>query len=99
MNLEARFTKWRAVIKINKSCPSDLTINANAHALARYASLVQEAKMVPIIEPEVLMNGDHNIDKCFEVTSKVLQECYRELKFHNVSLEGTIFKTKYDFAW
>ena len=90
--LGARFTKWRAVIKINKSCPSDLTINANAHALARYASLVQEAKMVPIIEPEVLMNGDHNIDKCFEVTSKVLQECYRELKFHNVSLEGTILK-------
>ena len=90
--LGARFTKWRAVIKINKSCPSDLTINANAHALARYASLVQEAKMVPIIEPEVLMNGDHNIDKCFEVTSKVLQECYRELKFHNVNLEGTILK-------
>ena len=90
--LGARFTKWRAVIKINKSCPSDLTINANAHALARYASLVQEAKMVPIIEPEVLMNGDHNINKCFEVTSKVLQECYRELKFHNVNLEGTILK-------
>ena len=90
--LGARFTKWRAVIKINKSCPSDLTINANAHALARYASLVQEAKMVPIIEPEVLMNGDHNINKCFEVTSKVLQECYRELKFHKVDLKGTILK-------
>jgi len=90
--LGARFTKWRAVININKSCPSDLTINANAHALARYASLVQEAKMVPIIEPEVLMNGDHNINKCYEVTSKVLQECYKELKFHNVDLEGTILK-------
>ena len=90
--LGARFTKWRAVININKSCPSELTINANAHALARYASLVQEAKMVPIIEPEVLMNGDHNINKCYEVTSRVLQECYRELKFHNVNLEGTILK-------
>jgi fructose-bisphosphate aldolase class I len=90
--LGARFTKWRAVININKSCPSELTINANAHALARYASLVQEAKMVPIIEPEVLMNGDHNINKCYEVTSRVLQECYRELKFHNVDLKGTILK-------
>ena len=90
--LGARFTKWRAVININKFCPSELTINANAHALARYASLVQEAKMVPIIEPEVLMNGDHNINKCYEVTSKVLQECFRELKFHNVELEGTILK-------
>ena len=90
--LGARFTKWRAVININKSCPSELTINANAHALARYALLVQEAKMVPIIEPEVLMNGDHNINKCYEVTSKVLQECYKELKFHNVNLKGTILK-------
>ena len=90
--LGARFTKWRAVININKSCPSDLTISANTHALARYASLVQEAKMVPIIEPEVLMNGDHNINKCYEVTSKVLQECFRELKFHNVDLKGIILK-------
>ena len=90
--LGARFTKWRAVININKSYPSELAISSNAHALARYASLVQEAKMVPIIEPEVLMNGDHDIDKCYEVTTKVLQECYKELKFHNVSLEGTILK-------
>jgi len=90
--LGARFTKWRAVICINKSYPSELAVNANAHALARYASLVQEAKMVPIIEPEVLMNGDHNINRCYEVTAKVLQECYKELKFHNVDLKGTILK-------
>ncbi len=90
--LGARFTKWRAVININKSYPSEQAISANAHALARYASLVQEAKMVPIIEPEVLMNGDHDIDKCYKITTKVLQECYKELKFHNVNLEGTILK-------
>ncbi len=90
--LGARFTKWRAVIHINKSYPSELAINANAHALARYASLVQEAKMVPIIEPEVLMSGDHNINRCYEVTAKVLKECYKELKFHEVDLKGTILK-------
>ena len=90
--LGARFTKWRAVICINKLYPSELSINANAHALARYASLVQEAKMVPIIEPEVLMSGDHDINKCYEVTAKVLQQCYKELRFHNVNLEGTILK-------
>jgi len=90
--LGARFTKWRAVININKSYPSELAISANAHALARYASLVQEAKMVPIIEPEVLMNGDHDINQCYEVTTKVLQECYKELKFHNVNLQETILK-------
>ena len=90
--LGARFTKWRAVININKSYPSELAINSNAHALARYASLVQEAKMVPIIEPEVLMNGEHDINKCFEVTSKVLKECFKELQFHNVELKGTILK-------
>jgi len=90
--LGARFTKWRAVICINKSYPSELAVKANAHALARYASLVQEAKMVPIIEPEVLMNGDHNINRCYEITANVLQECYKELKFHNVDLKGTILK-------
>jgi|TARA_Y100000389_G_scaffold191469_1_gene217699 fructose-bisphosphate aldolase, class I len=90
--LGARFTKWRAVLNIGKSLPSELAINANAHALARYASIVQETKMVPIIEPEVLMNGDHDINKCYEVTAKVLQECYKELKFHNVDLKGTILK-------
>jgi fructose-bisphosphate aldolase, class I len=90
--LGARFTKWRAVININKSHPSDIAINANAHALARYASIVQEAKMVPIIEPEVLMNGDHDIDKCYEITAKVLHRCYKELKLYNVDLKGTILK-------
>jgi len=90
--LGARFTKWRAVYAISNKYPSELAIKSNAHALARYASLVQESKMVPIVEPEVLMDGDHNITKCFEVTAKVLQECYRELKMHKVNLKGTILK-------
>ena len=90
--LGARFTKWRAVYTISNKYPSELAIKSNAHALARYASLVQESKMVPIVEPEVLMDGDHNITKCFEVTAKVLQECYRELKLHKVNLKGTILK-------
>ena len=91
-NLGARFTKWRAIYNISKLCPSELAIKSNAHALARYASLVQEANMVPIVEPEVLMDGEHNIDKCYEVTSKVLKECYNELVIHNVNLKGTILK-------
>ncbi len=90
--LGARFTKWRAVYNISNKYPSELAIKSNAHALARYASLVQEAKMVPIVEPEVLMDGDHNINKCYEVTAKVLQECYKELKLNNVNLLGTILK-------
>ena len=91
-NLGARFTKWRAVYNISNKYPSELAIKSNAHALARYAALVQEAKMVPIIEPEVLMDGEHDIAKCYEVTSKVLKECYKELKLHNVNLKGTILK-------
>ena len=90
--LGARFTKWRAVYNISNKYPSDLAIKSNAHALARYAALVQEAKMVPIVEPEVLMDGEHNIKKCYEVTSKVLKECYKELILHNVNLKGTILK-------
>ena len=90
--LGARFTKWRAVYNISNKYPSELAINSNAHALARYAALVQEAKMVPIVEPEVLMDGNHNINKCYEITAKVLQECYRELKLNNVNLRGTILK-------
>ena len=90
--LGARFTKWRAVYNISNKHPSELAINSNAHALARYAALVQEAKMVPIVEPEVLMDGNHNINKCYEITAKVLQECYRELKLNNVNLRGTILK-------
>ena len=74
--LGARFTKWRAVYSIGDKYPSSQSIKANAHALARYAALVQEAKMVPIIEPEVLMDGSHDINKCYEVTTNILNECY-----------------------
>ena len=91
-DLGARFTKWRAVYKISDKFPSAQSIKSNAHALARYSALVQEAKMVPIVEPEVLMDGDHTIDKCYEVTSKVLIECFKELKINNVKLEGTVLK-------
>ena len=90
--LGARFTKWRAVYNISEKYPSELAIKSNAHALARYASLAQEAKMVPIVEPEVLMDGVHNINNCYEITAKVLQECYKELKLNNVNLSGTILK-------
>jgi len=90
--LGARFTKWRAVYNISEKYPSELSIKSNAHALGRYASLVQEAKMVPIVEPEVLMDGSHSIDKCYEITSKVLKECYKELKMNNVNLKGTVLK-------
>ena len=74
-DLGARFTKWRAVYKINDNFPTSQSIKSNAHALARYASLVQEADMVPIVEPEVLMDGSHNIDECYKVTTNVLNEC------------------------
>ena len=90
--LGARFAKWRAVYSISSKHPSKQCIKANAHALARYAALVQEAKMVPIVEPEVLMDGDHTIDKCYDVTSRVLAECYKELDIHNVNLGGTVLK-------
>ena len=72
--------------------PSDQCLKSNAHALARYAAIVQEAKMVPIVEPEVLMDGDHTIDNCYDVTSRVLAECYKELDNHNVNLKGTVLK-------
>ena len=91
-DLGARFTKWRAVYKITDKFPSVQSIKSNAHALARYAALVQEAKMVPIVEPEVLMDGSHNIDKCYEVTTDVLNECYNELEIHKVDLKGTVLK-------
>tara|TARA_B100001175_G_C19477954_1_gene625437 strand:+ start:560 stop:1576 length:1017 start_codon:yes stop_codon:yes gene_type:complete len=91
-NLGARFAKWRAVYSISSSNPSEQSIKSNAHALARYAAIVQEAKMVPIVEPEVLMDGDHGIDKCYDVTSRVLIECYKELKIHKVNLKGTVLK-------
>ena len=88
----ARFTKWRGVYSITNSLPSKLCIVANAHALARYAALAQEANMVPIVEPEVLMDGDHNIDVCFKVTCEVLKVCYEQLNLHNIDLVGTILK-------
>ena len=90
--LGARFAKWRAVYNISEKYPSELAIKSNAHALARYAALVQEAKMVPIVEPEVLMDGEHGINKCYEITSKVLKECYKELTLHKINLKGTILK-------
>jgi fructose-bisphosphate aldolase, class I len=97
--LGARFTKWRAVYSIreigtshSEIYPTDLAIKSNAHALARYAALAQETKMVPIIEPEVLMDGVHNIEKCYEETSKILKNCYDELKLHKINLKGTILK-------
>ena len=91
-DLGARFTKWRAVYKISDKFPSVQSIKSNAHALARYAALVQEANMVPIVEPEVLMDGSHNIDKCYQVTTDVLNECYNQLKIHKVDLKGTVLK-------
>tara|TARA_Y100001970_G_scaffold225106_1_gene277813 strand:- start:3117 stop:4133 length:1017 start_codon:yes stop_codon:yes gene_type:complete len=90
--LGARFAKWRAVYSIGQGYPSKQSIKSNAHALARYAAIVQEAKMVPIVEPEVLMDGQHTIDECYDVTSKVLTECYEELEVHNVNLKGTVLK-------
>ena len=91
-DLGARFTKWRAVYKIDENLPSSQSIKSNAHALARYASLVQEANMVPIVEPEVLMNGTHGIKKCYQVTTDVLNECYNQLEIHKVDLKGTVLK-------
>ena len=91
-DLGARFTKWRGVYLISDKYPSDLAISANAHALARYAALVQEAGMVPIIEPEVLMDGDHSAKVCLNKTSEVLKKCYEELELNNVDLAGTILK-------
>ena len=91
-DLGARFTKWRGVYLISDRYPSDLSISANAHALARYAALVQEAGMVPIIEPEVLMDGNHSAKVCLNKTSDVLKKCYEELELNNVDLAGTILK-------
>jgi len=90
--LGARFTKWRAVYIISEKYPSKLSIHSNAHALARYAALVQESGMVPIVEPEVLMDGNHNAEVCFKKTSEVIKKCFEELVFHKVELNGTILK-------
>jgi fructose-bisphosphate aldolase class I len=90
--LGARFAKWRAVLRIGDGIPSPSCIDANAHALARYAALAQEAGLVPIVEPEVLMEGDHGIERCAEVTTDVLHEVYDQLHRHRVDLEGTLLK-------
>ena len=90
--LGAKFAKWRSVITIGEGIPTTTCIDANVHALARYAALCQEAGIVPMVEPEVLMNGDHSIDECYEVTEVTLRELFNQLYEHNVLLEGTILK-------
>ncbi len=88
----ARFTKWRGVYSIGEKFPSKISISSNAHALARYSSLVQESGMVPIVEPEVLMDGDHSAEICFNKTSEVIKKCFEELILHKVDLSGIILK-------
>ena len=90
--LGAKFTKWRGVYNISKDYPSKLSIQSNAHALARYSSLVQECKMVPIVEPEVLMDGNHSAKDCYKKTSEVIKRCFEELILHKVDLTGIILK-------
>jgi fructose-bisphosphate aldolase, class I len=90
--LGARFAKWRAVIDIGQNIPSYTAIQANAHALARYAALCQEADIVPIVEPEVLMDGAHDIDQCASVTEWVLKEVFQQLYYNRVVLEGSVLK-------
>jgi fructose-bisphosphate aldolase class I len=92
VRMGARFAKWRAVITISNGIPTWGCIHANAHALARYAALCQEAGLVPVVEPEVLMDGDHTLDECCEVTDKVLRTVFSELFAQRVMLEGVILK-------
>tara|TARA_B100000809_G_C15015222_1_gene486416 strand:- start:103 stop:1113 length:1011 start_codon:yes stop_codon:yes gene_type:complete len=90
--LGARFAKWRGVYVISKRHPSKLSIFSNADALARYSALVQESGMVPIVEPEVLMDGNHSSEDCLAKTSEVIKKCYEQLDLHKVELKGTILK-------
>ena len=90
--LGAKFTKWRGVYNISDKHPSKLSIQSNAHALARYSALVQECNMVPIVEPEVLMDGNHSANDCYEKTSEVIKKCFEELILHKVDLKGIILK-------
>ena len=90
--LGAKFTKWRGVYSISKNYPSKLSIQANAHALARYSALVQECNMVPVVEPELLMDGTHSAKECYEKTSEVIKKCFEELILHKVDLKGIILK-------
>ena len=91
-DLGARFTKWRGVYSISEKYPSKLAISSNAHALARYSALVQESGMVPIVEPEVLMDGNHSAEVCLNKTSEVIKKCFDELILHKVDLSGIILK-------
>jgi fructose-bisphosphate aldolase, class I len=90
--LGARFAKWRAVIDIGEGIPTAFAIEANAHALARYAALCQENDIVPIVEPEVLMDGAHSIERCAEVTERVLERVFEQLFAHRILLEGMVLK-------
>ena len=90
--LGARFTKWRGVYNISKEYPSKLAIHSNAHALARYSAMVQECNMVPIVEPEVLMDGSHSAEECLIKTSEVIKKCFEELIIHKIDLTGIILK-------
>ena len=92
-NLGAKFAKWRAVITIGKNIPTTACIDANAHALARYAGLCQEAGIVPMVEPEVLMDADNTIDLCYDITEKTLSSLFSTLKNQDVSIAHTILKT------
>ena len=91
-DLGARFAKWRGVYSIGEKYPSKLAISSNAHELARYSALVQESGMVPIVEPEVLMDGKHSAEVCFNKTSEVIKKCFEELILHKVDLSGIILK-------
>jgi fructose-bisphosphate aldolase, class I len=90
--LGARFAKWRAVIDIGPGIPSYNCVAANAHALGRYAALCQEQDIVPIVEPEVLMDGDHDMDRCYQVTEFVLKETFQQLYYQKIALEGMVLK-------
>ncbi|MDQ3962850.1 MAG: fructose-bisphosphate aldolase class I [Actinomycetota bacterium] len=92
-DLGARFTKWRAVITIGEGLPTNFCLHANCHALARFAALSQEAGLVPIVEPEVLMDGDHSIEACYDATKSTLEALFMQLNLHRVALEGTLLKT------
>lgn len=91
--LGARFAKWRAVINIGAGIPTDFCIDANAHALARYAALAQEAGLVPMVEPEILMDGNHTIERCYDATLATLRALFEQLYEHRVVFEGTLLKT------
>ena len=90
--LGARFAKWRAVIVVDEHLPSSCAVEVNAHALARYAALCQESGLVPIVEPEVLMDGTHDLDRCYSVTTEVLYKTFDQLNSQNVNLRGIVLK-------